>query len=213
VLEFASVEATIGVGQFEWPQEVAGLLEVGADGEYLVDQILQADDAILAEVIFDELVVCEGDALLVDLSIATLVDEFADSLQIGVAVGDVRVDDGQHLLSSLGQFDEDTAVDLKKTKKLEDLAGLRSDLVDTANMLDSPCLIDRPSVPLDSDHEDQLGLLINEEVALLSGKTSKSDLLPLGITVLLDVGLSALEDNTTLLLVGLDEIVSLRHLF
>jgi hypothetical protein len=58
-------------------------------------------------------------------------------------------------------------------------------------------------LPLDSDHKDQLGLLVNEEVALLSGESSKSDLFPLGIAILLDVGLGALEDDTTLLLVGL----------
>ena len=58
--------------------------------------------------------------------------------------------------------------------------------------------------PLDSDDEDQFGLLINEEVALLSAYSSESDLLALSIAVLLDVGLSTLEDNATLLLVGLE---------
>lgn len=57
--------------------------------------------------------------------------------------------------------------------------------------------------PLDSHNEDELGLLINEEAALLLAHTSKSDLLTLGITVLLDVGLSTLEDDAALLLVGL----------
>ena len=57
--------------------------------------------------------------------------------------------------------------------------------------------------PLDSDDEDQLGLLINKEVALLSAQASQSDLLTLGITVLLDVCLGTLEDDTTLFLVGL----------
>jgi hypothetical protein len=57
--------------------------------------------------------------------------------------------------------------------------------------------------PLDSENEDKLGLLINEEAALLLAHTGKSDLLTLGITVLLDVRLSTLEDDTSLLLVGL----------
>ena len=34
VLEFPSVEATRGAGQFEWPQEVGRLLEVGSDSVY-----------------------------------------------------------------------------------------------------------------------------------------------------------------------------------
>lgn len=58
-------------------------------------------------------------------------------------------------------------------------------------------------IPLDTDNEDQLGLVINVEVTLLAGSAGQADLLTLSIAVLLDVGLSALEDDTTLLLVGL----------
>jgi hypothetical protein len=152
-----------------------------------VDQILHADNAVLAEVLLDDLVVGEGSALLVDLSVTTLVEELTDGLQVGVTVGNVGVDDGQHLLGSLGETDEGTAVDLEQTEQLEDLAGLRSDLVDT----------------LDTDNEDQLGLILNVEVTLLAGNTVEADLLALSVAVLLDVGLGALEDNTTLLLVGL----------
>lgn len=59
------------------------------------------------------------------------------------------------------------------------------------------------SLPLDTDNEDQLGLILNVEVTLLAGSAGETDLLTLRIAVLLDVGLSALEDNATLLLVGL----------
>ena len=58
-------------------------------------------------------------------------------------------------------------------------------------------------IPLDTDNEDQLGLVIDVEVTLLAGSTSQADLLTLSIAILLDVGLSALEDDATLLLVGL----------
>jgi hypothetical protein len=187
VPELAGAEATVGVGQLEGPEEVVGLLEVGANGVDLVDQILHADNAVLAEVLLDDLVVGEGSALLVDLSVTTLVEELTDGLQVGVTVGNVGVDDGQHLLGSLGETDEGTAVDLEQTEQLEDLAGLGSDLVDT----------------LDTDNEDQLGLILNVEVTLLAGNTVEADLLALSVAVLLDVGLGALEDNTTLLLVGL----------
>ena len=57
--------------------------------------------------------------------------------------------------------------------------------------------------PLDSHDKDKLGLLIDKEAALLSAHASKPDLLALGIAVLLDVGLGTLEDDTTLLFVGL----------
>lgn len=59
------------------------------------------------------------------------------------------------------------------------------------------------SLPLDTDNEDQLGLVRDVEVTLLTGNTSKADLLTLIVAVLLDVGLGTLEDSSTLLLVGL----------
>lgn len=135
VPELAGAEATVGVGQLEGPQEVGGLLEVGANSVDLVDQVLNTDNAVLAEVLLDDLVVGQRDALLVDLAVTALVDELADGLQVGVTIGNVGVDDGQHLLGSLGKADEDTVVDLQQTEQLEDLAGLRSNLVDTANTL------------------------------------------------------------------------------
>lgn len=189
VLELASAETTVGVGQLEGPEEVVGLLEVGANSVDLVDQILHADNAKLAEVLLDDLVVGEGSALLVDLSVTTLVQKLADGLQVGVTVGNVGVDDGQHLLGSLGETDESTRVDLEQTQELEDLAGLGSNLVDT----------------LDTDNEDELGLTLNEEAALLASNAVEANLLALSGAVLLDVGLGTLEDNTTLLLVGLYE--------
>jgi len=194
VLEFTGTEATVGVGQLEWPQEVAGLLEVGSDGDDLVDQILHADKAILAEVVLDQLVVGQGNALLVDLAISTLVDEFADGLQVGVAVSDVWVDNGEHLLGGLGQPDEDTIVDLEKTEELEDLARLRGNLVDT----------------LDSDDEDKLGLLLDIEATLLLAQASESDLLALSIAVFLDISLGPLEDDLAFLFVDLLSLLKVR---
>jgi hypothetical protein len=63
--------------------------------------------------------------------------------------------------------------------------------------------MDWSDIPLDTDNEDQLGLIIDVEATLLAGSAGQADLLTLSIAVLLDVGLSALEDNATLLLVGL----------
>ena len=135
VLELALVEATSGVGELEGPEEVVGLLEVGANGVDLVDQILNTDDAVLAEVLLDDLVVGDGNALLVDLSVTALVDELTDALEVGVTVGDVGVDDGQHLLGSLGKANEGAVVDLEQTEELQDLAGLGRDLVDTVGIV------------------------------------------------------------------------------
>lgn len=123
--------ATIGVGELEGPEEVVGLLEVGANGVQLVDQVLHADNAVLAKVLLDDLVVGERHTLLVDLAVAALVDELTDALEVGVTVGDVGVDNGQHLLGGLGEADEGAAVDLDQAEQLQDLAGLRRDIVDT----------------------------------------------------------------------------------
>lgn len=66
-------------------------------------------------------------------------------------------------------------------------------------------------IPLDTDNKDQLGLVRDLEVTLLAGNTAETDLLTLSIAVLLDVGLSALEDGGTLLLVGLGFSVSKKN--
>ena len=72
VLKLPLVEAAVGAVQLEGPQEVRGLLKVGADGVDLVDEILHTDHAVLSEVLLDDLVVCQRQALLVNLAISAL---------------------------------------------------------------------------------------------------------------------------------------------
>jgi hypothetical protein len=187
VLELAGTESTSGGRELEGPEEVGGLLEVGADGVELVDEVLDADNAVLAKVLLDDLVVRERETLLVDLSVAALVDELADGLEVGVTVGDERLDDLEHLDGGLGQLDEDTIVDLEETEKLEGLALLGVNLVDT----------------LDADDEGELGLGGDEERVLLLSLALGLDDVALGLDVLLLVLLGALEDDGALLLVGL----------
>jgi hypothetical protein len=131
MLELPRSETTSGVAQLERPEEVTRLFEVRSDGGDLVDQVFHTDDAELAQGILDQLVVSEGDALLVDLAISALVDEFTDGLEVRVPVSDVWVNDGEHLLGGFGQADEDAVVYLKKTEELENLARFRGDLGDT----------------------------------------------------------------------------------
>ena len=75
--------------QLERPQEVGGVLEVGPDGQDLVDQILDADDAVLAEGLLDEVVGGDGRPVAVDLDEPALVDQLAHGLEVGGAPGDV----------------------------------------------------------------------------------------------------------------------------
>jgi hypothetical protein len=72
VLEFPFVEATSRAVQLERPQEIRGLLEVGADGVNLMDQVLHTDHAVFAEVLLNDLVVSQRKSLLVDLAVTSL---------------------------------------------------------------------------------------------------------------------------------------------
>ena len=56
---------------------MTNLLEVGADGEDLVYEVLDGEDVVFAEGGLNDLVVREGNALLVDLAVSALVDQLA----------------------------------------------------------------------------------------------------------------------------------------
>ena len=59
--------STGGVVELEGPQEVGGVLEVGANSEDLMDQILNADDAHLAQLALNDLVGGDGSAVAINL--------------------------------------------------------------------------------------------------------------------------------------------------
>ena len=131
VPELPCSESTGRVTQLERPQEVACLLKIWAHGVNLMDQVLHTDNTVLAQVVLDDLVVGERDALLFDLAISTLVDQLTHSLEIGIAVSDIGLDNLEHFECRFGEADKDAVIDLEETKELEDLAGLGGDLVDT----------------------------------------------------------------------------------
>ena len=131
MLELPRSETSSRVAQLERPQEIARLLEVGSDGENLMNQVLHTHDTVLPQMIFNDLVIGKRDPLLVDLAIAALVDEFADGLEVGIAVGDVGFDDFEHLRRGFCEADEDAIVDLEETEELEGLSWFRSHLGDT----------------------------------------------------------------------------------
>jgi len=76
--------------QLERPQEVGGVLEVGANRQDLMDQVLHADDAELAQGALNEVVGGDWGAVAVDLDKPTLVDQLANRLEVGHSPGDVR---------------------------------------------------------------------------------------------------------------------------
>mmetsp|Transcript_91292 Transcript_91292/g.284481 ORF Transcript_91292/g.284481 Transcript_91292/m.284481 type:complete len:253 (+) Transcript_91292:179-937(+) len=166
-----ALEALAGGGELEGPEEVRRLLEVGAHGVDLVDEVLHAVDAVLPEGLRDDLVVGQRDPLLVDLAEAALVDELPDGLQRGVPVGDVGVDELQHLEDGLVDLHKDAVVQLPQAQQLQHLPRLRADLDDAD----------------DADHKEELGLGLHEEVALDLGLAAQRDELALMLRVLLVV--------------------------
>ena len=131
MLEFPRPESTSRVAQLEWPQKVTSLLEIRPHSNNLMDQVLHTDDAKFAQLLLDDLVIGEGYTLLVDLSVAALIDEVADGFDAGVAVGDIGLDYFEHFGGGFGEFDEDAVIDLEEAEELEDLAGFGGDFVDT----------------------------------------------------------------------------------
>lgn len=82
VLELPCSPTTIGVRELEWPQEVGGLFEIGASSDDLMYKILNTENVVFTEVSLNYGIVGKGDALLVYLSVSTLVDEFANRLEV-----------------------------------------------------------------------------------------------------------------------------------
>ena len=110
------------------------------------------------------------------------VDELPNRLLIRVAVCHKRLDNLQHLHGGLGDFDEDTIVDLQQPQKLQRLALLRVDLVDA----------------LDADDESELGFRRDIQAVALLGFTRQPYPFPVGVAVFLDVFLCTRENHFSL---------------
>lgn len=188
--------ATVRVGQLEWPQEVVSLLEVRTDSVKLMDQVINGQDTVLTQMLFDDLVVGQSNSLLVDLTITSLVDQLSGGRVGWVTVSNVRLDQLQKLSSSLGDLDENTVVDLVQSHQLQNLSLLWSHVVDT----------------LDSNDEDHLWLTFDVESTIgLSFTLSVNDS-SFSIFILLLVLSISLQDNLSLLLVSLLNRVSKKVL-
>ena len=125
------LETTERGAELEGPEEVVGLLEGVTNSPNLVDQILDAGNALLTEDTSDDRVVIESNSLSVDLTEASLVDEFADGVASGVTIGDIRLDHADHVDGGAVELDEDAVVELSKSEELHDLLLLGWQLVNT----------------------------------------------------------------------------------
>lgn len=109
------------------------LLEVGPGSEDFMHKVFDREDVVFTEGLFNNLVVGERYSLLIDPTVTTLVDQFADGLQVRLAtlfkyssglrinnspVGDVRLNKAEHLLSRSCDLDEDAVVNLEEAEQL-----------------------------------------------------------------------------------------------
>lgn len=134
-------------GEFEWPEEIVGGLEVSTAVGDFVDQIFHADQTLFAKVLFNNFVAGEWDSLAVDLSETTFVDELGDQFLGWVTIGDVWFDLAEHVGGGLADADEGGVVELTESQQLKDLADDWGKVVDTS----------------DSDNEVDLWLIWDEE--------------------------------------------------
>jgi len=173
------LESSGGSRELEGPQEVVDVLEVGSDGVDLVDDVLNADNSVLLQVGLDDGVVEYGDSLSLDLGESTLVYKLLNGLQVGVTVGDVGLDESEHVLGGLVELNEGGVSGLEETEELEHLSGLGVHLGDTS----------------DTDNNGKLGLGGDVEVTLALGGSLVGDEGSLDVSVGRDVLLGSGESN------------------
>lgn len=128
-------ESLLGGVELEGPEEVVGLLEVGAHGGDLVDEVLDRGQTLLSEHLLDDRVVSQRDARAGHLAVAALVDQLADGCLRGVAVGHVGLNSSDHVHRRLVQTDEDAVVQLSQAEQTQDLFARRVQLVDTIKLV------------------------------------------------------------------------------
>jgi hypothetical protein len=135
VLYFAFMESTVGAVQLKGPQKVVDSLEVWTNCKDFMDNIFNANNTKMTESSFNNFVVGKRDTLFVNLAITALVDKFTDRLQVRITIGYEGLNKAEHLRGRVRQTDKDTVVDLYKTQKLQNLAGLRAQLVNTTKII------------------------------------------------------------------------------
>jgi len=141
VVELLANDAALGGGQLDRPHKVGDGLELRADGENLVDNVLNALEALLAEAGLNNGVGADRHALAGKLHVASLVEEVLHGLKVGVTVSDEGLDKSEHVDGGGVNADENTVVDLAKSQELEDLLHLGGHTDDTSDTDDEHQLL------------------------------------------------------------------------
>jgi len=181
--------SSLRTGQLERPQSSADLSESWTNSGDLVNDIFNAQDVVLSEVLFNDKIGSDGDSVSFNLQETSLVNQLSDGLEVGVSISHVRLDDSEHVDGSLVESDKDGISDLSQSEQLKDLSWLGVDVVDTS----------------DTNDQSKFGFRLNEEVSSSLGNSSDSDEFPFLLSVFLDVLFSSLEDDLSLGSSFLDE--------
>jgi len=181
------LESTEGRVQFERPQEVVSFFEVVTDSVDFVDEIFNTDDVFVSESLLDDGVISQWDALLVELSESSLVDEVRNGLQGRFTIGNIWFNSTEHSHGGVVNLHENSVVNLTETEKLQDLVGLRGNIVNTLN----------------TDNKEDLSSRLDVVVSLVLGLTLHADSGAFSISVFFDVLFSTFEDYTASFLAGL----------
>lgn len=117
----------------------------------------------------------------------TFSDQAVTIPSTNVPIGDVGLNETEHLLGGAGCLDKHTVVDLEKTEELQNFAGLGGDFIDTVtwSMLVSQCA--KFDSPPNTDDEVHLGLSRDVEVTSSPGSALQANLLFLLRQVLLNI--------------------------
>jgi len=120
-------------GELEGPQEFVHIFEVGTNSEDFMDDIFNANDAKLFQILLYEFVIGESDPLASNFNEAPLVDELPNSLKIRVSPSDVGIHELQHLKDGTIDANEDTVMNLSQTEQTQYLPRTRINPIDTTN--------------------------------------------------------------------------------
>ena len=104
---------------------------MGSDSVDLVDEVLDAVDTVFAESSFDDGVIGEGKATVVNFTGTSLVDETLDGGPGRVTIGHEGLNHSDHVDGGSVELHEHSVVELTETQQLHDFLGLGSELVDT----------------------------------------------------------------------------------
>lgn len=86
VVELLANDTALGGGQLDGPHKVSDGLELRADGVDLVDDVLDALEALLAETGLDNIVRTDRHTLARQLHVTSLVKKISHGLKVGVTV-------------------------------------------------------------------------------------------------------------------------------